>query len=85
MKRYTLITIFLLTSFSSRAADTLITKLINAVYLERVDTAAKYYYLIDSAVMPQFDKNDLEDLKFERKLPVNGNRMRILTYGCWVS
>ena len=55
---YTLL--FILICSSVRAADTLTTKLISAVYLEVVDTNAKYYYLQEFGPTPIFDDDDIK-------------------------
>ncbi|WP_419701310.1 hypothetical protein [Mucilaginibacter sp. NFX135] len=55
---YTLL--FILICFRAGATDTLTTKLINAVYLEVVDTAAKYYYLQEFGRVPIFDEDDIK-------------------------
>jgi hypothetical protein len=68
MKNGLFATIFILTFFNCKAADTLITRLINSVYLEEVDSTAKFYYLVDSAPNPQFDKYDLEELINEKEI-----------------
>jgi len=55
---YTLLLILICSGV--RAADTLTTKFINAVYREVVDTNAKYYYLQEFGPVPIFDDDDIK-------------------------
>jgi len=66
MKNIILIFLLMFIFNKVKAADTLVTKLINTVYLERVDTNAKYYYLYKYGDNPSFDIRDLDyELKNE--------------------
>jgi hypothetical protein len=60
MKNITLVFLLILVLCKANAADTLVTKLINTIYLERVDTTAKYYYLYKYGDTPLFDMSDLD-------------------------
>lgn len=48
--------------------DSLITGLINSIYMERVNPAAKFYYLDEKGENPEFDKYDIVELQRETKL-----------------
>ena len=50
-------------NFRSIANDTLICKLINSIYLEKVDSAFKYYYLLDTSKNPEFDKYSIIEVQ----------------------
>ena len=90
MKNSLFAAIFMLTCFCSKAADTLVSKLINSVYLEEVDSTAQFYYLLDSAKNPRFNKFDLEELMNEEEItkdvPLNDfifNIQHDTTKFCW--
>ena len=71
MKNIFCVALFLLSFSHSKAADTLVNKLINSIYLETVESTAKFYYLLDSAKNPEFDNYDLIDLKNEYSKSIN--------------
>jgi len=83
MKSVLLFAVLLIFFTTANAADTLITKLINSIYLQRVDPAAKFYYLLAFAKNPEFDRPDERDLTTEMKdkanqIPFNEFQFNIL-------
>jgi hypothetical protein len=64
MKFGFIVLLFIVITVNAKAStDTLITKLINTIYTEVVNSKAKFYYLYEFGKPPKFDKYDLLELK----------------------
>lgn len=64
MKRIAVI-VLILFSQCATAADSTFVNLMNSICKQVIDTSYRYYYVLDEARNPQFNRSKLDDIKFE--------------------